>query len=54
MESYDHARKTPILHMQFDQESTHLLKSTYAHKFKKIHTVNRRNPIKYMRNPVSV
>jgi hypothetical protein len=47
-------KKTPILHMQFDEHASQSLYHTYAHKFKKNEQVARRNPLKYMRNPVQV
>lgn len=47
-------KKTPILHMQFDEHASNQLYNTFAMKFTKNELVNRRNPIKYMRNPQKV
>ena len=47
-------RKTPILHMQFDEIASNQLNGTYESKFKKKELLQRRNPLKYMRNPASV
>lgn len=50
----DHNRRTPVLHMQFDEFASHQLHSTFTHKFLKKEVLQRRNPLKYMRNPNNV
>ena len=40
--------------MQFDELATNQLHETYSSKFAKIQTLERRNPLKYMKNPESV
>jgi hypothetical protein len=35
MDELDKQRRTPILHMQFDELASHQLKSTYTNKFYK-------------------
>ena len=47
-------RKTPVLHMQFDELASMQLNGTYENKFKKKQILQRRNPLKYMKNPNSV
>ena len=40
--------------MQFDELASHQLHGTFTNKFLKIETLQRRNPLKYMRNPNKV
>ena len=47
-------RRTPILHMQFDELASHQLQNTFASKFYKNEPLQRRNPLKYMNNPNKV
>ena len=54
MEVIEEQRRTPILHMQFDEIATGQLYETYANKFVKVDPLQRRNPVKYMRNPKRV
>ena len=47
-------RKTPVLHMQFDSVASKDLQSTYTNQFVKKQPLERRNPLKYMKNPNTV
>jgi len=40
--------------MQFDEIATTQLYETFANKFLKVDPLQRRNPVKYMRNPKRV
>lgn len=37
--------------MQFDELATEQLRNTFTNKFEKKETLERRNPLKYMKNP---
>jgi hypothetical protein len=54
MQELDRERKTPIIHMQFDEAACNSLYDTYASKFVKKEVLERRNPVKYMKNPAQV
>jgi len=53
-EDPDRHRRTPIIHMQFDELATEQLRNTFTNKFEKKETLERRNPLKYMKNPDTV
>ena len=50
----DQQRKAPVLHMQFDSVASKDLQSTYTNQFVKKQPLERRNPLKYMKNPHTV